>query len=135
VSCSVRFHSAFFEKRTTEVPPEVQRRLVFVFVTPRVWQKKDEWTEDKRSKSQWRDVVVLDANDLEHWLEIAPAVDVWFTRLTGRVPQGAQDLQSYWNTVRSIAEYPLTPSVFTVSREAEVAEVQKWRTGPPAHCS
>jgi hypothetical protein len=135
VSCSVRFHSAFFEKRTTEVPPEVQRRLVFVFVTPRVWQKKDEWTEDKRSKSQWRDVVVLDANDLEHWLEIAPAVDVWFTRLTGRVPQGAQDLQSYWNPVRSIAESPLTPSVFTVSREAEVAEVQKWRTGPPAHCS
>jgi hypothetical protein len=121
-----------FEKRTREFPPEEQRRLAFVFVTPRVWQKKDEWAEDKGSKSQWRAVVALDANDLEHWLEIAPAVDVWFMGLTGRVPQGAQGFQSYWNTVRGIAEHPLKPSVFTVSREAEIAAVQNWLAGSPS---
>ena len=121
-----------FEKRTSEVPVEEQRRLAFVFVTPRVWLKKDEWAEDRRSKSQWRDVVALDANDLEHWLEVAPAVDLWFTRLTGRVLQGVQDLQSYWSAIRGIAEFPLTPSVFTASREAEVAAVRKWLAEPPS---
>lgn len=120
-----------FEKRTAEIPPEEQRRLAFVFVTPRVWRKKDEWAEDKRSKSAWREVIALDANDLEQWLEVAPAVDVWFTRLTGRVSQGVQDLPYYWNTIRGIAEFPLTPSVFTASREEEIATVRKWLAEPP----
>jgi hypothetical protein len=115
-----------FDTRTEEVPADEQQRLVFVFVTPRVWQKKDEWAESKRTTTNWRDVVVLDANDLEHWIETAPAVDVWFTKLTGRVPHGVQDLESHWNAIRGIAEFPLTPSVFTASREPEVAIVRKW---------
>lgn len=120
-----------FTKRTAAVPPEEQARSVFVFVTPRTWEKKDEWAGEKRSGSAWRDVVVLDANDLEHWLEVAPDVDVWFTRLTGRYPEGVEDLQSYWKSLRALAEHPLRPSVFTTSREPEVAAVRKWLAGPP----
>jgi hypothetical protein len=57
---------------------------VLVFATQRVWLKKNEWAHEQSSNTDWRGVVVFDANDLEHWVEIAPAVDVWFTRLTGR---------------------------------------------------
>ncbi len=120
-----------FQKRTENVSVEEQCRSTFVFVTPRVWQKKDEWAEEMRSKSEWQDIIVHDANDLEHWLEIAPAVDVWFTRLTGRFSQGVQDLQSYWNAVRSLAEFPLNPSVFTASRDVEIATIYNWLSQPP----
>src|SRR5262249_27305602 len=95
-----------FDKRTANTPLEEREKAVFVFVTPRVWQKKDEWAQAQATTSGWRDVIAYDANDLEHWLEIAPAVDVWFTHLDGRVSQGVQDLQSYWNALRSLAEHP-----------------------------
>jgi hypothetical protein len=49
---------------------------------------------------------------------------------TGRVPQGVQDLRSYWNALRGLAEFPLSPSVFTASREAEIAAVRNWRAQP-----
>ncbi len=121
-----------FTKRTEDVSPEEQKRAVFVFVTPRTWTKKDEWAKEKRTDSNchWRDVVVLDANNLEHWLEIAPAVDIWFSRLTGRATEGVQDFQSYWKSLQALAEYQLKPSVFTVSREPEIAAVRKWLAGP-----
>jgi hypothetical protein len=121
-----------YDKRTADVPADERKQAVFVFVTPRTWQKKDEWEEAKRATGDWRDVKVLDANDLEHWLEIAPAVDVWLAKLTGRATDGVQDLQSYWNAVRSLAEHPLTPSVFTASREPEIGAVRQWLAGQPS---
>jgi hypothetical protein len=120
-----------FDKRTEKTSLEERQKAVFVFVTPRVWQKKDEWAQSQAKTSGWRDVIAYDANDLEQWLEIAPAVDVWFTHLDGRVSEGVQDLQSYWNALRSLAEHPLTPAVFTGSREAEIAAVRRWLESPP----
>lgn len=121
-----------FTKRSAAVPLQEQKDFVFVFVTPRAWVKKDEWAKEKRSDANchWRDVVVLDANDLEHWLELAPAVDIWFSRLTGRATDGVQDFQSYWKSIQALAEYPLKPSVFTASREPEIAAIRKWLAGP-----
>src|SRR5713101_7697528 len=95
-----------YQKRTKEISPEEQKRTVFVFVTPRVWFKKDDWAKDKAADSNWRDVKAVDANDLEHWLEIAPDIDAWFARLTGRAPPGVQDIESYWKEVQVIAEHP-----------------------------
>jgi hypothetical protein len=120
-----------FAKRTAEVSPEERNRAVFVFVTPGVWLKKNEWAQEKRSSSDWRGIIVLDANDLEHWLETAPAVDVWFARLTGRATDGVRDLESYWTDIRTLTEHPLTPSVFTASREEEVAANKRWLSGQP----
>lgn len=121
-----------FTKRSAAVPLQEQKDSVFVFVTPRVWLKKDEWAKEKRidSNCHWRDVVALDANDLEHWLELAPAVDIWFSRLTDRATDGVQHFQSYWKSIQALAEHPLKPSVFTVSREPEMAAVRKWLAGP-----
>jgi len=73
-----RIKNQDFEKRTTATDVSEQRITTFVFVTPRDWQKKDEWIEEKKAHSHWKDIVVIDANDLEHWIEQAPAVDLWF---------------------------------------------------------
>ncbi len=121
-----------FTKRSGTVPLQEQKDSVFVFVTPRIWVKKDKWAKEKRSdpNCHWRDVVAFDANDLEHWLELAPAVDIWFSRLTGRATDGVQDFQSYWKSIQALADQPLKPSVFTASREPEIAAVRKWLAGP-----
>ena len=65
-----------FAKRTKGTTDAVQKETTFAFVTPREWQKKGEWAEEKRrsTDSDWRDVVAFDANDLEHWIELCPAL-------------------------------------------------------------
>ena len=121
-----------FKARTEEVSADEQSKLAFVFVTPRPWSKEDRktWIEEKAGKSSWREIHVHDGNDIEHWLEIAPDVDVWFSRLIGRAPRGVKDLDSYWEALRLIASPTLAPSVFTASRETEGAAVEQWLSGP-----
>ncbi len=121
-----------FKKRTLEIPSDDQKQTVFVFVTPRAWEGANDWAKKKAKQSSWRDVAAYDANDLEQWLESATDIDLWFAQLTGRANQDIQDLDSYWLSVRSIAEHPLTESIFTVSREDEIASVKKWLSSPPA---
>jgi hypothetical protein len=117
-----------FNARTEETLAEAQRKLAFVFVTPRPWSKGDRnaWIEEKSAKSSWREIRVHDGNDLEHWLEAAPDIDIWFSRHIGKAPKGAQDLNSYWDALRLIASPALAPCVFTASRDLEAAAVSKW---------
>jgi hypothetical protein len=121
-----------FQKRCEEKSAEEQKQLAFVFVTPRAWLKKDKWAKEKAAKSSWREVRVLDVNDLEQWLELAPDVDIRFARLAGHATLGVQDLGSYWSAVRSISSHPLTPSVFTALREDEASSVARWLGDAPS---
>ncbi len=119
-----------FKKRTEETPSEQQRNRVFVFVTLRTWNNKDEWAEKKKDGSAWKGVIVLDANDLEHWLGQAPAVDAWLSTLMGRRPPGLIDLARHWQGLASIAEHPLQPALFLVSREATVESLREFFQQP-----
>jgi hypothetical protein len=117
-----------FKSRTDELSADEQKAITFVFVTPRPWlrEERDDWIKEKKAVSHWKDILVHDGNDLEHWLEIAPDIDIWFSRLTGRAPAGAQDLGSHWEALQLIADPALLASVFTASREQEAAAVGKW---------
>ncbi|AWV97305.1 hypothetical protein [Arcticibacterium luteifluviistationis] len=56
---------------------------VFVFVTPRLWSKKDEWIKEKKAENHWKDVIVYDSVDIEQWLDIALSVSRWFAAQDG----------------------------------------------------
>ena len=60
----------------------------FVFVTARRWagkrDEKEKWATEKRQEGIWKDVRAYDADDIETWLEQAPAVDIWFRILSAR---------------------------------------------------
>jgi hypothetical protein len=121
---------ADFARRTTNTSLVEKQNSVFIFVTPREWQKKDEWAKERASQSDWRGVLVYDANDLEHWLDIAPNVDIWFSHLTNRVPSDVQDIGFYWASLRAISDPPLAPLVFLNSRDAQIEVVRKWISDP-----
>src|SRR5262249_34011964 len=72
--------SADFAKRQKRSPGIIKRKSTFVFVTPRKYQKKDEWARAKSKLSTWKEVRVYDSASLEEWLECAPAVDIWLAR-------------------------------------------------------
>ena len=56
---------------------------VFIFVTPRLWTKKDDWIKEKKAENHWRDVIVYDSVDIEQWLDIALSVSRWFAAQDG----------------------------------------------------
>ena len=57
-----------YKKRTESPGIIVPKETTFVFVTSRRWHDKNEWIEEKKKDSPWKDVKVIDANNIEDWL-------------------------------------------------------------------
>jgi hypothetical protein len=85
-----------YAKRSGETPADKRREMTFVFVTPREWQGKRKWRDEKAAKGEWRDVKVYDAHDLELWLEHQAAVALWFADLIGVAGPGVEAPAAYW---------------------------------------
>lgn len=105
-----------YRKRTAAIDPAWAEGTTFVFVTPRKWEGKHEWEEERRREALWRDVRVIDSADLEEWLERAPAVDAWLAALLGRRPPGVLDLSTHWLLVSQSTDPNLPPDVFLTGR-------------------
>jgi transcriptional regulator with XRE-family HTH domain len=109
-------------------------RASFLFVTPRKWPdrrvNKLRWCEAKKKSGPWKDVRAYDCDDLEQWLETAPAVSIWLATLLGIRPPGVEDVDQYWQSVVTRTEPNLTPGVFLASREEERKNVIEWLAGP-----
>ena len=121
-----------YDKRTKDPRGVNSRESTFVFVTPRRWGGKDDWAAARQSQGVWREVRAYDADDLETWLEIAPAVHVWLSILLGRQPQGADDLESFWEDWSKTTQPVMTPE-FVLSGRAEVVQhVNAWLREPSA---
>jgi len=122
-----------FEKRTTnpdtKIPKEVQELSYFIFLTPRRFNQKTEWAEEQ-SKSpdcHWRGVRAYDADDLEQWVESAPAgIQAWLGRKMGVRPDGVVDFADYWLSISTFTEFSLTPDVFLAGRTKVAAEIENW---------
>ena len=82
-------------KRVFKTDVDQMTGTVFVFVTPRRWQLRDGWCRLAEEATPWRAVRVIDADDLEAWLERAPAVMLWFARLLGLSGFGIESTESF----------------------------------------
>ena len=123
-----------YEKRTKRQPvsavgPVDPATTTFVTVTPRRWNAKAEWAEERRAEGIWRDVRVLDADDLEAWLEQAPATHVWLSTQLGRRPSGADDLEAVWQDWSVSTTPPLSPALMFARRGASRDAISAWFKG------
>lgn len=105
---------------------------IFVFVTPRRWNAKTKWLEARRAEKFWRDVRVLDVDDLESWLEQAPAVHVWVSTLLGRRPIGADDLEDMWQDWSNSTTPPMSTELMFAGREDIRDAIRAWFIEPTA---
>ena len=121
-----------YRDRLRNAAPLVPADSTFVFVTLRRWRDKDKWTAERRKEGQWRDLRVLDADDLETWLEAKRAVHQWFSRTIGRQPPGCDDLESFWGGWAGATSPTLLPNLLLAGREAVVDDVATWYTSDDA---
>jgi transcriptional regulator with XRE-family HTH domain len=118
-------------KRQKNTPQVTRRKTTFVFVTPRKWQKKAEWVEQKAKLKSWKDVRVYDSASLEEWLECAPAVDIWLARQLGLCPLGLIDVDEYWKNLQAVTDPSLQADVYLASRGEQLRQLKDWVGGPP----
>lgn len=120
-----------FEKRLGKTPGVTKRHTTFVFVTPRHWQKKEEWVAEKKKKRAWKNVLVYDSASLEEWLENAQAVDVWLARQLGLVTPGMTAFDDHWKNLEALTEPGLSAKVHLASRGDAHKKLRTWLSGAP----
>lgn len=104
----------------------------FVFATPQRFRDKAAWIAAKKADGLWRDVRVVDADDLVHWLDVHPAVAQWLAIRTGRRPAGLSTLDEVWEEWSSATATPLTHALVLTDRDEQATAVHNWRRGPPS---
>lgn len=103
----------------------------FVFVTPRRWVGKAKWAQSKRAAGDWADIRVLDASDLEQWLEQAPSVGVWLAGQLGWPTAGLESLDDAWRRWADATDPKLPLELFTPSLPAATRRLGERLSGPP----
>jgi len=107
--------------------------LVFVFITPRRWPSAAGWADERRQEGRFKDVHVLDADDIEGWLEKTPAVHYWLSELLGRRPSHAQTLARWWSRFSHRTEPALPVELFVAGRRAESEDLARLLRGSPQY--
>ncbi|WP_433117863.1 hypothetical protein [Micromonospora sp. CA-246542] len=121
-----------YAKRTKDTLEGDRAGATFVFVTSRTWNQSAVWVDEtKELEDGWKDVVVLDAQDLTTWLESCPGVQAWLAEHVGRGPIGVTGLAD-WFTHWSEQTMPTTPAGVLIAGRTEAgAQLLDQLAGPP----
>jgi hypothetical protein len=117
-------------------------QCTFIIVTPRQWikdegpykhrQTKQKWAQARKAEGIWGNVKVYDANDLEAWLEQAPAVTDWFRVECGK-PNGVYSLEHWLRSWRH-SSYPYVSEESVLgklsNRDQLAARIHSWLAAP-----
>lgn len=123
-----------YRKRTDDPVPVDRAQATFVFVTPRRWASDDKrrWLATKRTEEVWRDVRVIDADDLEQWLERAEAAGVWAAERAGFRPvEMLHSVDHEWAGWRARFQPAATQQLVLAGREVEAERLVAALAGEP----
>ena len=121
-----------YSTRTANVAGDDRGTTTFVFVTPRIWPQKQQWTEDKKARSEWKDVRAFDASDLEQWLEQSIPAQTRFREFQGGAALQVASLDQVWNEWAGVTEPALSRGLFMPAAERYQEVLKKWFNEPPA---
>lgn len=114
-----------FNKRSQNPNNIDPKQATFCFVTSRIWNHREgiaEFTIKKQKEGIWKNVRIIDANNLEMWLDQCPSVSVWFSKIIGKDAYDLIDLATYWDNIVSKTNPQLTVEFFRIGRENLITE-------------
>ncbi len=109
-------------KRSLEGIPN-SSEMTFIFMTPRVWKRKEEWANVKKAEGIWKDVRVYDSTVLAQWIISVPSVELWFASLVGMQSSGLIMGEEFLEELLTGQDIKLQPSFYTVGREKIAREL------------
>ena len=119
-----------YTARIRSVSPAERRECTFVFVTPRNWSGKTEWARNKHQAGKWKAVRVLDASDLEQWLEESIAGQIWLAQQLNIGMEGLETLDQCWTRWAEASEPLMTKDIFVPSINAHLKTFKAWLDTP-----
>lgn len=114
-----------FDKRTTSSTPLVPADSTFVFVTTRLWSKRDRWIQAKQATKKWKSVKGINAETLSSWLETCPAVHRWFSEIIGKRSANIWDTDQAWKNFANQTALKLTTNFILYARENETQNLDR----------
>jgi transcriptional regulator with XRE-family HTH domain len=120
-----------FVKRSADPLGCDPSQTTYIFVTPQRFVGKDNWVAEKKALGFWRNICVIDGDDLVHWLEMCPAVAQWLSVKVSRRPEGLRNMEEVWAEWVRATKTPLTTDVLLTGRDEDQAAVLKWVRNSP----
>ena len=120
-----------YKARVRSVPPTERHERSFVFVSPRNWQGKKNWSTEKAKLSDWKDVRAYDASDLEQWLEQSAPTQIWFAERLDKPVSGFRSLDRCWSDWAEVCEPVLSPMLFDLIVQDSSTNFERWFKEPP----
>ncbi|SOC46595.1 hypothetical protein SAMN05660748_0330 [Blastococcus aggregatus] len=103
-----------YNKRTSQTPADARTTKTFVFVTSRSWPDAASWVEEVTElRDGWKQIRVIEAEDLATWLSTCPGVHEWLAEHLYR-PTGLVSLER-WFTRWSSLTAPETPAALLLA--------------------
>ncbi len=119
-----------YSNRLESIDATERANSTYVVVTPRNWKKKTTWEEEKNEAGDWKAVRVLDANDLEQWLEQSIPAQIWLAEQIGQATEGFATLEQSWNEWAHASTPQLTPKIFEPSLTSYRDTIRRWIMEP-----
>ena len=98
----------------------------FVFATPRRWAQGKKWADERKAEKFWKDVIVVDADDLVLWIDQYPQVQQSLGARLGQAFPGTRSLSEFWSQSRLSTERPMTSELVFAERDEDGTELLKW---------
>lgn len=103
----------------------------FVFVTTMPWSGADEFASRQLAEHPWLSVTILDATDLQSWIEESLGVQLWLMKRMGLEREGFQWLREAVREWGFVAEPPLKPLLLKESVEKQFTTWRAWVHSTP----
>ncbi len=134
-----------YNRLTQDIPENKRKQSTFVFVAPRsalrVWEytwnndHQAAWIEERKKRSEWKDVRIIDATSLVSWVSRFPAVGSWLASiLLPDTRNNIQTLKQHWDDISTFTPSPsLKPDIFLVNQEEACHELEQIFNGITTH--
>lgn len=120
-----------YAARVASVAEEERKETTFVFVTPRNWPAKNEWAKAKEANGHWKAVKVLDASDLEQWIEQSIPVQLWLGEQLILPTSGVETPEHCWVRWATASEPQMTREAFAPEVERNRTKFRQWLEAEP----
>lgn len=112
-----------YDNRTEKPLGENPAETTFVFVTPHRWHGKEEWERVRRESGPWKDVRVIDVDNLMDALEEAHAVHVRLSEVLGKPAAGVRTIEDWWERFSTKSSPMVSTGIALAGRADEAARL------------
>lgn len=113
-----------FKKRVQSVPSDQRKDMTYVQVICRPWNRRTDFLAEASAGGGFREVRAYNVDDLEAWLEQAPATTVWLKEQLGKPLSGLQTIDDVWRNWLESTTEQLDESVVLAGRQREMDELR-----------